>query len=518
MKKNVLLSTVLCLAIAACAACLSGCGVQKAPAQDRAAQIEQFKSPDQRPGLQGARVGVMEGSTSEQLLNAQYPDTQVFVFKSNSDAVAALRADKVDYVMLADPEAINYERYSDDLFYCTSTYLTEGHGVSVNKKKPELRDSISKVIDAYHADGTLDEIKMHWFVDKDSPYVVEEPPARDSGPVLKVAITTTREPLAFIMNGAPQGLCIELIKRIAYDLNMQVEFSDMDFAGSLAAVTSGKCDVALATAITDERKKSVDFTNAYMDIHHVILAKIDGAVEEKNLVARVGDKLEQTFVIENRWKLIVSGFGVTLLISLSSLILGSAIGCGLCALKLSRRKALNKIAGVYGRIMQGLPVLIILMMLYYVLFARVEISAILVAVIAFSLTFASGASEVFKTGIAVVAKGQIEAALASGFTSAQAFVLITLPQAARTILPVYTGEFITMLKLTSIVGYISIQDLTKASDIIRSRTYEAFFPLIVIALIYFMMIFAFAEMMKRLERKLDPLRRNRIVKGEPSHD
>lgn len=223
MRKAVLRTIVLCLAAAACAVCLSGCDAAESPAQNRAALIEQCKSPDNPPDLKGDRVGVTEGSTSEQLLNEQYPETQVFVFKSNSGAVAALHAGKVDYVLLADPEAINHKRYSDDLFYCTNAYLTEGHGISVNKNKPELRDSISKVIDQYHADGTIEEIEKHWFADKDSPYVAKEPPARDSEPVLKAAITTTREPLAFVMNGEPHGACIALTKRIAYDLGKQFD-------------------------------------------------------------------------------------------------------------------------------------------------------------------------------------------------------------------------------------------------------------------------------------------------------
>lgn len=518
MKKTICKFLILLMALIPLATCLTGCGAEETTTEDRNAIIEEFKSPGYKPDITDKIIGVMEGSTSEQFIKENHPETEVNVFKSNSDSVAALRAGKIDYAFLIDSEATNYERYSDDLFYAVDSLFSEGHGISVNKDKPQLREEISAIVDKYRKHGTMDEIISHWYVGKDKPYIVEDIPSVEDGPILKVAITTTREPLAFIMNGEPQGVCIELIKLIANELGMTIQFSDMDFAGSLAAVTSGKCDVALGTSITDERKKSVDFSSPYMDVHHVLMAKIDGAASDASFFETIKDKLNQTFVVEGRWKLIVSGFGVTLLISFASLILGSLLGSGLCALKRSRKKALNKIASVYGRLIQGMPVLIILMILYYVLFANVEIDAIIVAIIAFSLTFAAGASEIFKTGIDVVDKGQIEAALASGFTKSQAFRLITFPQAAKTVLPVYVGEFITTLKLTSIVGYISIQDLTKASDIIRSRTYEAFFPLIVIAIIYFIMIFAFAQIMKLVEHKLDYKQRKRIVKGEKNND
>jgi len=118
-----------------------------------------------------------------------------------------------------------------------------------------------------------------------------------------------------------------------------------------------------------------------------------------------------------------------------------------------------------------------------------------------------------RTGIDAVDKGQQEAAYAIGFSRFQVFERITFPQAARHVLPVFKGEFISMLKMTSVVGYIAIQDLTKMSDIIRSRTYEAFFPLLATALIYFVMAYAMAWLLSRVEIRVDPKRRKRIVKG-----
>jgi polar amino acid transport system substrate-binding protein len=125
-------------------------------------------------------------------------------------------------------------------------------------------------------------------------------------------------------------------------------------------------------------------------------------------------------------------------------------------------------------------------------------------VIAFGMNFAAYVSEIFRTGIEGVDKGQSEAGIAMGFTPLATFLYVVLPQMVRRILPVYKGEFISLVKMTSIVGYIAVQDLTKASDIIRSRTFDAFFPLIMVALLYFAISWVLMQSLEYLERLTDP--------------
>jgi len=153
------------------------------------------------------------------------------------------------------------------------------------------------------------------------------------------------------------------------------------------------------------------------------------------------------------------------------------------------------------------------MLIFYVVFASVNIDPVLVAVIAFGMNFAAYAAEIFRTGIEGVDKGQTEAGLAMGFTRVATFVNIVLPQTVRRILPVYKGEFISLVKMTSIVGYIAVQDLTKASDIIRSRTFDAFFPLVMVAILYFAISWLLLQSLEYLERRTDPkLKRRKAVK------
>lgn len=144
------------------------------------------------------------------------------------------------------------------------------------------------------------------------------------------------------------------------------------------------------------------------------------------------------------------------------------------------------------------------MIIFYIVFASVDIDPVLVAVIAFGLNFAAYVSEMFRTGIEGVDTGQTEAGIAIGFSKVKTFIFIVLPQAARRILPVYKGEMISLVKMTSIVGYIAVQDLTKASDIIRSRTFDAFFPLIMVAVLYFLISWLLMLLLGYVERKTNP--------------
>jgi polar amino acid transport system substrate-binding protein len=149
------------------------------------------------------------------------------------------------------------------------------------------------------------------------------------------------------------------------------------------------------------------------------------------------------------------------------------------------------------------------MLVFYVVFASVDINPVLAAVLAFGMNFAAYIAEVFRTGIEGVDKGQTEAGLAMGFSRIATFRYVVLPQMLRRILPIYKGEFISLVKMTSIVGYIAVQDLTKASDIIRSRTFDAFFPLIFVAFLYFIISGLFIRLIDYVEFRIDPkLRRD----------
>jgi polar amino acid transport system substrate-binding protein len=309
--------------------------------------------------------------------------------------------------------------------------------------------------------------------------------------------------------------------RIGQLLDRKVVFNGVDFSGLIPMLQSGKADAAVGCmSITDERKKTVDMSDSYYDggLYFVVRKVADHSTPvtvqyNKNFMDSLKASFTRTFLTENRWKLILDGLKVTVIISIFSGLLGSLMGFGICMLRRSRKRIASIPAAVFIRIIQGTPIVVLLMILYYIIFGKLDISAILVAIFGFAVNFGVYVSEMMRTGIDTVDKGQIEAANALGFTRFKTFWKITFPQAARHFLPVFKGEFISMVKMTSVVGYIAIQDLTKVSDIIRSRTLEAFFPLIATAVIYFIVANILTMLLSRIEIKLDPKRRKRTVKG-----
>ena len=162
-----------------------------------------------------------------------------------------------------------------------------------------------------------------------------------------------------------------------------------------------------------------------------------------------------------------------------------------------------------------MPTVLLLMILYYIIFGSTRLSGTIVAIVGFTLIFACSMYDMLSVGFGAVGNGQYEAATALGYSERQSFFKILLPQAARHFLPIYKNEVVTLIKETSVAGYIAIQDLTKISDLVRARTYQAFFALIFTAIIYFVISGALTRIVGIVEKKIDPKRRpkDKILEG-----
>ena len=220
-----------------------------------------------------------------------------------------------------------------------------------------------------------------------------------------------------------------------------------------------------------------------------------------DFLTSLAESFTNNLIAEQRYRMILDGLQVTLIITLCATILGTLLGGLVCWMRMSRRPWLQKIAKVYIDIMRGTPVLVVLMLMYYVIMAPLEATGIVVAIVTFGMNTAAYIGEMLRTGIQGVDKGQTEAGLALGYTPRQTFVRIVLPQVVKAVMPVYQGEVISLLKGTSIVGYIAVQDMTRASDLIRSRTFDAFFPLLLTAIIYFFMAWLVGRLLTALSSK-----------------
>ncbi len=203
-----------------------------------------------------------------------------------------------------------------------------------------------------------------------------------------------------------------------------------------------------------------------------------------------------------------------------TILFGTLLGFGVFMLCRNGNPAANLVTRFCLWLVQGMLMVVLLMILYYVIFGSVAISGILVAVIDFTLTFGAAVFGLLKMGVGAVENGQYEAAYALGFSNRRTFFEVILPQALPHVLPAYKGEIVGLIKATAIVGYIAVQDLTKMGDIVRSRTYEAFFPLIAVMIIYFVLEGLIGFLISRISLGFNPKRRSResILKGVETDD
>lgn len=219
------------------------------------------------------------------------------------------------------------------------------------------------------------------------------------------------------------------------------------------------------------------------------------------------DTFTRNFIDGGNWHYIAEGLLNTIKITFFAVLLGIVIGLIVGTIrstydKTHKLKALNFLCNIYLTVIRGTPVLVQLLIIYYVIFASVRIDKVLVAVLAFGINSGAYVAEIFRSGILSVDNGQFEAGRSLGFNYPQTMWYIVMPQAFKNVLPALCNEFIALLKETSIAGYIGIQDLTKGGDIIRSRTYSAFMPLLAVAALYLIIVLIFTQLIKILERRL----------------
>ena len=198
----------------------------------------------------------------------------------------------------------------------------------------------------------------------------------------------------------------------------------------------------------------------------------------------ISESIYSNLLVEERWRIMAEGLAVTVQVSLWSILLATAMGGLLCAMRMNRRHWMQVTVRSYVELMRAVPILVLLLLLFYVILTDLPLSGMWVAIISFILYFSAYFCETFRTGIESVDRGQWEAGFALGLKKFQTFTKIIQPQALTRIIPVFKGEVITLIKTTSVVGYVAVIDLTKASDILRSTTLDALFPLLLVTVVY----------------------------------
>ena len=461
--------------------------------------------------LKGRRVAHMSSDFHRRELEALASDIVFEPYSEYAFAIESLRNGKIDAISLGRTYADIWRAKFPGEFR-VAFYYADDVCCFLLPKHSELKQKFDAELRKMNAAGETTAIIRKWTdaAKNGTPRTMPEckqPPA--GAPEIRVACAAQVEPWCFVADGGLAGADVEILFAVAQRLGLNLKPKIFSWGGMVDCVNAGRCEIACGGIYTAGRTfPTVDASEKYADEKMCLLVRNEAFKGGDSGLVAFAKSLKasfiRTFVTEDRWKMLAEGFGITLLITFLAALFGTALAFPVWLARTSRVGVVASVAKAYIAILQGTPVLVLLMILFYIVFGKVDIDGIWVAVIGFGLNLSAYAGEMLRSGIDSVPRGQTEAALALGYTKGRTFFRFVLPQAVRAILPVYRGELIGLLKSTSIVGYIAIGDLTKASDLVRSRTYESFFPIITTAIIYFIASWALAFALERFGRRLDP--------------
>ena len=311
-----------------------------------------------------------------------------------------------------------------------------------------------------------------------------------------------------LKNGGADAVLIDNIMAEIYcKQNSDLQYESVPSTAEDTVFCIEKGNTELVQIINDglaKVKKSGEYDDLYQKY---FVDTLENSEDVTDVAATDGflGLLSFIFLQDNRWKFYINGLGITLIVSLLSVIVGILIGLvvalvRLGAAKKGRRTILSTIADIYVDVIRGTPSVLQLMIIYFAVFhSRLGYVA---AVVSFGINRGAYVSEVIRGGILSVDKGQSEAGRSLGLGYKDTMRFIIIPQAVKTILPAMGNEFIQLIKETSILGYVGIMDLTKAASYVSSRTYQMFIPLIVAGIMYYLIVKCLSLLLKRFERRL----------------
>ena len=460
--------------------------------------------------LRGTVIGTYQGATVETILSAHAEECGYKVEYHTEPAaiIQGLKNGSIDLMTVRMPEFKAYMHTIPGLYLVWDSILVDNQIALFSLRNGDLKERFDEWLSLPETRQMMLDSKDYWL----RPYGTPDPVARDydvpaSGDPIHVASGFTVVGTTYISNGKPAGFDIDLIYEFAKFVGRPVELLNMPQLSILAAVQTGQIDMGMSgISVRPDRSINGNMlkSNPYNKASHALVGysgelatrqmKEAGLYKETGFFSNVSDAFHRTFIEEDRWKMIADGLWLTVRISFFALILGTLLGALVCAMRMSRKRFVSKTAKVYIEIMRVVPILVFLMIMYYAVCAPLGINGEVVSIIALAMSMAAFVGDVFRMAIEGIDRGQREAGYALGFSKRQTFLNIILPQAARSAQSVYNGQVIAMIKSTSIIGYIAVVDLTKSMDIIRSRTFDAFFPFIAAAIIYYLITVVFVRL------------------------
>ena len=494
--------------------CMSSCSKQETT-NNSTSELEYTSISE----LQDKTIGILIGSMFDSASHDRLPNANYLYFQSYGDLVSALRSGKIDAIPMDYFDILDLANENEDLGYIDETLYDQQIGYIFNKDErgDKLRNQVNEFLKEIEASGLKEDLYNKWVNDLNADmYDYDKLPGPNG--TLHVATNATSNHISYIRDGKLVGYEVELFALFCEKYGYRFEYGLIDFSAIVASVTTNKADIAISClSYSEERAKNVNYSDFIMDspIHFVV--RKNNSVTNTNFIDSIINSFYNTFIIEDRYKMFISGCITTLSMTILSVIFGTLF----TYLKARNNDGLfNKFVDFMIWLIHGMPTVVLLMILYYVIFGRVSVSGFIVAVICFSLTFACSMYSMLKNAENAIDKGQKEAAYTLGYNDTQTYFKIIFPQSVTYFMPSYNAEIVSLIKATAVVGYIAVQDITKIADIVRSRTFEAFFPLIAIAIMYFIMAAILSAIVKHIDFKINPTKKDhdKFLKGVSLHD
>ena len=471
----------------------------------------------------GKSVALMAGSFQENISNELFSDIDISYYSGIPECIMAVDNGRVDFTMVPKAASrIIAKSYPDLGVFQQAAAVNDTYmATSKDAAGEKLCEEINAYIAKNRANGHLEDLEKKWYEDEDYAPVFDYTELPDTNGTLVYGTTTTDIPHLCKVGEGYSGIEAEIMYEFCKERGYRLDPQIMEVASIITGLSTGKVQVTGYLAYTEERAGQITYTKPYTTGGSIIIAPRNKLPNEANeniennqgLKERIAEAIELNFIREDRWKMLLSGLKITIELAILSGFFGTIAGIILCFIRRSKVGVIKNISKIYIRLMQGIPTVVLLLILYYIIFAKSQINAIVVGVIAFSLEFGVYVCEILRSAIDAVDQGQWEAATSLGISKRQTLTKVIMPQAINTALPVYKGQFISMVKMTSIVGYIAVEDLTKISNIIISRTYNAILPMLVTAAIYFLLSWLLTLLIGRIEIVSDPAQRKNILRG-----
>lgn len=463
----------------------------------------------------GTKFGTLTIHEWEMELQKRFPEGEIRHYNSMSNVYAGLEAGEIDAALGFADERPTLATTHPNLALIEEpfTRVDFGFGTQKSAEGEALCSELNRYLSELKQSGAYDALRQKWEDPKRDGDVMGKYSFSGEKGELRIATGGLWTPMTFYQGETLTGEFLEITNGFCAWAGYTPKYEVVSLSAELAGLAAGTYDIA-ADSITPspERLQNICITDALMTDDYYLYVRqtpVQKVVSRYELFLKnMKDSIHRTFIAEERYKILLSGLSVTVRLSLIAGLLGTLLGAGICYLRMRENPFASAFASLYIRIFRSLPVVVLLLVLNYIVLRKSGIGAFWVCVITFSIEFSAYCAEIFRSGINAVPTGQARAATALGFGRLQAFQYVVWPQALVHIMPPYSGQLIATVKMTAVAGYISVIDLTKASDIIRSRTYEAFFPLLFTSVAYFVLCAVLVALLRLVEKKIHPDQRS----------